>query len=209
MSSESDQISSLMSQIEAILFAADKPLSVEDLEKSLGEEAALLSEITTTLRKISEFYKNRGGGFELVHVKHQGYQFQTAAKHSELMEFVFSKKARPLSRAAQETLAIIAYRQPVTRADIEFIRGVDAGSIIKNLLEKQLIQCTGRKEVAGRPMQFGTTNEFLRVYELESLSELTPLDSFQPSVEIMDNALDKIEEHTNQVTKTTKDEITL
>jgi segregation and condensation protein B len=97
------------------------------------------------------------------------------------MERMFATRPRSLSRAAQETLAIIAYRQPVTRADIEFIRGVDAGSIIKNLLERDLIRCVGRREISGRPMLFGTTDEFLRVYQLAKLTDLPPLASFQPS----------------------------
>src|ERR1700759_1099496 len=79
---------------------------------------------------------------------------------------IIFKRPRPLSRAAQETLAIVAYRQPVSRADIEFIRGTDSGSIIKNLLERDLICCVGRKDIPGKPMLFGTTEEFLRVYRL-------------------------------------------
>ena len=111
---------------------------------------------------------------------------------SHLMERMFAQKARPLSRAAQETLSIIAYRQPVTRADIEYIRGVDAGSIIKNLLDRELIRCLGRKDDIGRPMLFGTTDEFLRVYQLSSLKELLPLESFQPSSETIKKAMDRI-----------------
>ena len=108
------------------------------------------------------------------------------------MSKIFSERPRPLSRAAQETLAIIAYRQPITRASIEFIRGVDAGSIIKNLLERDLIRCVGRKDDGGRPMLFGTTEEFCRVYEIKSIKDLPPLEAFQPSRETVSQAMEKI-----------------
>jgi segregation and condensation protein B len=104
------------------------------------------------------------------------------------MERMFSARQRALSRAALETLSIIAYRQPVTRADIEAIRGVDAGSIIKNLLDRELISCVGRKEDSGRPMMFGTTPEFLRVFRIASLDDLPPLSAFQPAPETMTEA---------------------
>ena len=106
---------------------------------------------------------------------------------------LYMKKPRPLSRAAQETLAIIAYRQPTTRAEIEFIRGVDAGSIIKNLLERDMIVCVGRKEIAGRPMLFATTEEFLRVYNLASLKDLPSIESFQPEKSSINSALAELE----------------
>ena len=82
-------------------------------------------------------------------------------------------------------MAILAYKQPVTRADIEYIRGVDSGSILKNLMERDLVACVGRKEDSGRPMMFGTTVEFLKVFGLDSLDDLPPLESFQPSVDVL------------------------
>ena len=130
-----------------------------------------------------------------------GYQFQTEAKASPLMERLFSKRPRPLSRAAQETLAIVAYRQPVTRAEIEFIRGVDAGSIVKGLLERNFIRCTGRKEVPGRPMLFGTTATFLQVFGMENLKELPPLEAFQPAQDVINKAMETIENSDGQEAK--------
>jgi segregation and condensation protein B len=109
------------------------------------------------------------------------------------MERMFASRPRPISRAALETLAIIAYRQPVTRAEVEFIRGVDAGSIFKTLLERDLIKCTGRKEIVGRPMLFGTTDNFLTVFNLSSIKDLPPLESFQPSREMVQGAMEKLE----------------
>jgi len=109
------------------------------------------------------------------------------------MEKMFASRPRPISRAALETLSIIAYRQPVTRAEVEFIRGVDAGSIFKTLLERDLVKCVGRKEIVGRPMLFGTSDEFLKVFNLSSIKDLPPLESFQPSREMVQGAMERIE----------------
>ena len=179
--------------IEAILFASPKPLRVGDILEILGDEAVTSKEVSEAIASLLKFYRGRKGGFRLENIRN-GYQFQTVPSAGQVMERMFSSRARPISRAAQETLAIIAYRQPVTRADIEFIRGVDAGSIMKNLLDRNLIKCTGRKEDSGRPMLFGTTDEFLQVYGLNSLADLPPLEAFQPSHEIMRNAMETIEE---------------
>ena len=160
----------------------------------LNQPNLLLKELAEVTNDIMNEYRSRDGGIELAYVKGHGYQFRTKPDMAELMEQMFSQRPRPLSRAAQETLAIIAYRQPVTRADIEFIRGVDAGSILKNLLEKELVCCTGRKEIAGKPMTFGTTDEFLRTYGLSELGDLPPLESFQPAFDAVNSALEKIED---------------
>ena len=164
-----------------------------DILEILGDEAVTSKEVSEAIASLLKFYRGRKGGFRLENIRN-GYQFQTVPSAGQVMERMFSSRARPISRAAQETLAIIAYRQPVTRADIEFIRGVDAGSIMKNLLDRNLIKCTGRKEDSGRPMLFGTTDEFLQVYGLNSLADLPPLEAFQPSHEIMRNAMETIEE---------------
>jgi len=185
---------SLRTKVEAIIFASPKPISLAEIHEIIDDDGLLLSELSSAVSELMDFYQERAGGFRLQNVNRTGYQFRTADSLSELMQRMCAQRPRPLSRAAQETLAIIAYRQPVTRADIEFIRGVDAGSILKNLLEKGLIRCVGRKEVAGRPMKFGTTDEFLRVYRLEKLSDMPPLDSFQPAVDIVQKALKRIEE---------------
>ena len=182
----------LASIVEAVLFASPKPLKVGDILEILADESVTSKEVSEVISSLVRFYRSRKGGFKLENVRH-GYQFQTDPAAGEVMERMFSSRPRPISRAAQETLAIIAYRQPVTRADIEFIRGVDAGSIMKNLLDRNLIKCVGRKEDSGRPMLFGTTDEFLQVYALTSLADLPPLEAFQPSHEIMKNALEAIE----------------
>jgi segregation and condensation protein B len=152
-----------------------------------------LREIEVILDDLVRFYHERRGGFQLEYLPGMGYQFRTALAAAPVMERMFASRPRPLSRSAQETLAIIAYRQPTTRAEIERVRGVDAGSIIKALLDKNLIECVGRKNEIGRPMLFGTTEEFLRVYGLGHIKDLPPLMSVQPSMDIIKAAEKRIE----------------
>jgi segregation and condensation protein B len=183
----------LKAQIEAVLFAAPEPMKAMEILDALGIEGLTVSKVIQVVDELIGFYDGRAGGFHLVHSRGGGFQFQTVPQASGLMERMFSQKPRPLSRAAQETLAIVAYRQPVTRWDIEFIRGVDAGNLLKLLLEKNLIQCLGKKEAPGRPMVFGTTEEFLRVYQLGSLSDLPPIEAFQPSYDVIKKSLSKLD----------------
>lgn len=188
---------SLEAKVEAIIFASPRPLKIGEILEILGEETTS-KEVSEAVSSIVSFYKSRVGGFTLEAVR-GGYQFQTSVNASQYMQRMFSSRPRPISRAAQETLAIIAYRQPVTRADIEFIRGVDAGSIVKNLLDRGLIKAVGRKEDAGRPILFGTTDEFLQIYSLQSLKDLPPLESFQPSNDLVKAGMDLIEEQDKPV----------
>ena len=190
-----DEALTLEGQIEAILFAAPKPLSVQEIGELIQDENGQPEshEIERVIQNLLRLYRERNGGFRLDHEKGVGFQFRTVPAAAPLMERMFSARQRPLSRAALETLSIIAYRQPVTRADIEAIRGVDAGSIIKNLLDRELISCVGRKEDSGRPMIFGTSPEFLRVFRINSLDELPPLSAFQPAPETMAEAESRLE----------------
>ena len=182
-------------QVEAVIFSSPKPLKpAEILDIVQNEEGDVeLKDIVTTIDGLVQWYRERAGGFTLVSLKGEGYQFQTVPAAIPLMEKFFSDRPRSLSRAALETLSIIAYRQPVTRADIEYIRSVDAGSIIKNLMDRDLIECVGRKEDAGRPMIFGTTAEFLKVFRLASIKDLPPLSAFQAAPDVVADASEKIE----------------
>ncbi len=182
----------LQAKIEAMIFASPKCLKTSDLCGLLQDECVQMSEIQAAVNCAVAEHRERGSGFRLEYVRGHGYQFRTVAAAAPYMERLFSQRPRPISRSALETLSIIAYRQPVTRAEIEFIRGVDAGSIMKGLLERDLIKCVGRKEDAGRPMLFGTTDEFLNVFRLANLSELPPLSSFQPPSEIMQKAMERL-----------------
>ncbi len=180
--------------VEAIVFASPQPISLTEIVELLeAEESVTTQEVHQSLLALQKHYETRKGGICLRIFDGTAAQFQTTEPYQDLMQRMFSKRPRPLSRAAQETLAIAAYRQPVTRADIEFIRGVDAGSILKNLLERDLIQCVGRKDDAGRPLLFGTTEEFLRVYGLSSLADLMPIESFQPERDKLEKAFDRID----------------
>lgn len=186
----------LAGKVEAIIFASPKPLRTVEIHELLMEQGYTLKEIQDALDEMSEFYRDRGGGFHLKYIKRMGYQFQTTPAAKPLMEKQFSSRPRPLSRAALETLAVIAYRQKinkgVTRAEVEFIRGVDAGSIFKTLVERNLLTCIGRKEIPGRPMMFGVTDEFLKVFQLGSINDLPPLESFQSPPDVIKAAHDKI-----------------
>lgn len=184
---------SLKSQVEALVFASPEPLNVHDILQVLDDDAYTASGIEALLEELRRDYAAPTRGFCLHCDENDRYSFRTQASASGLMERLFRRKARPLSRAALETLAIIAYRQPATRAEIEFIRGVDAGSIVKNLLERELIQCLGRRNEIGRPMEFGTTTEFLQTFGLSSLADLPSLHSFQIPAELLEQAEEKLE----------------
>ncbi len=183
----------LEARVEAVVFASQKPLKPSEIVDILGDTTISEEDVQVTLDQLVAFYHERCGGFRLHYLKRLGYQFQTADAAGAIMERMFASRPRPISRAALETLAIIAYRQPVTRAEVEFIRGVDAGSIFKTLLERELIKCVGRKEIVGRPMLFGTRDEFLKVFNLSSIKDLPPLESFQPSREVTQGAAERLE----------------
>ncbi len=170
-------------QVEAVLFASPKCLNISEIAQLLLIPEERFSEVESAVQELVWEYQQRAGGFRLEGIRGHGYQFRTIAGAAPLMKRMFATRPRPLSRASLETLSIIAYRQPCTRAEIEYIRGVDAGSIIKHLLERNLIACVGRKEEAGRPMLFGTTQEFLQVFGFSSVRDLPSLASFQASTE--------------------------
>jgi len=160
--------------IEALLFAADTPLSVERIKDVLEDEADIRA-IRAACMALRLEYDQLGRAFELREVA-GGFQFRT---RPELADYVIRlKKTNPLrlSRAALECLAIIAYKQPVFRAEIERIRGVDSGGVLKALLERGLIRIVGRENLPGRPLTYGTTKRFLEVFELKNLEALPGLE---------------------------------
>lgn len=163
--------------LESLIFVSDSPLTIDYLCQILPEfnKEAILEGI----RQIRDEYERDSKGLEIVEIA-GGYQFRTKPKFSQWI--VRLKKVKPvkLSRSALETLAIIAYRQPITRPAIEEIRGVDSGWVIRNLLEKGLIKITGRKDIPGRPIIYGTTKAFLEIFGLNTLSDLPPLKEIQP-----------------------------
>jgi segregation and condensation protein B len=166
----------LKSIAEALIFVADEPLDARTIAKVLGVDQAAVDEAIQTL---VEEYGGRSGGLQLREIA-GGWQISTRAEHHEQVRtYLRSKPSAKLSLASLETLAVIAYKQPVTVPEILEIRGVQSPSAIKTLLDKRLIVAKGRKETVGRPMMYGTSKEFLIQFGLKDLSELPSIEDFQ------------------------------
>jgi len=182
----------LCSQIEALLLASDEPLSILRLRNLLGEEMPG-SDIRTAISELEAHYHNRG--IQIVQVA-GGWQLRTAAEHAELIHQLWEIRPQKLSRSAMETLAIIAYRQPATRAEIEALRGVKVSSqMISTLQERGWIKVLGRKEVPGRPHLYGTGKQFLVDFGLDSLKDLPDSAQLMDEDEIQQMVMEKIEPH--------------
>ncbi len=160
--------------IEALLFAADGPLSVEQIRDTL-EEAVEIRSIRASCQALRLEYDKLGRAFELVEVA-GGFQFRTRPEHGSLVARLRRTSPLKMSKAALEALSIVAYKQPVLRAEIERIRGVDSGGVLKALLERGLIRITGRENLPGRPLTYGTTRRFLEVFELKNIDALPSLE---------------------------------
>jgi segregation and condensation protein B len=160
--------------VETLLFLAEKPLSEEDIQKASGIEK---ERVAKALDKLSGHYREGVCGIVL-HEVAGGWQLRTSPDNSAFARRFLEVKPQRLTRAALETLAIIAYRQPVTRPEIEEIRGVDCGAVVKALLERKLVKILGKKEEPGRPMLYGTTREFLEFFALKDLASLPTLREF-------------------------------
>jgi len=162
--------------IEALIFVSDEPLSATSIADVLKEDSAAIAAAVTDLAR--EF-NARNGGLQLREVA-GGWQFATRPEHHEhVRAFLKSRPSAKLSLASLETLAVIAYKQPITIPEILDIRGVQSPSSIKTLLDKRLIVARGRKETVGRPMMYGTSKEFLIQFGLKDLSELPSIEDFQ------------------------------
>jgi segregation and condensation protein B len=161
----------LKSLIEGLLFAAPGPLAVDTLARVVEAEPARVEQV---LRQLLEEYRRAGRGFVLRQLA-EGYQFRTRPEHADWLRRLHSNRPFRFSRAALEALAIVAYRQPVTRADVEYLRGVDSGGVLKTLLDKRLVRILGKKDIPGRPLLYGTTGEFLEFFGLNSLADLPTL----------------------------------
>jgi|MudIll2142460700_1097286.scaffolds.fasta_scaffold38040_3 segregation and condensation protein B len=155
--------------IESLLFVAEEPLGPERIKKLVGPVEA--SEIHQALAALQADYDSRRGGFFLSEVA-GGFQFRTRPEYTAWIRRLVDPKPVRLSKAALETLAIIAYKQPVIRTDVEHIRGVDCGGVLRQLLERKLIRVLGRKEIAGRPLIYATTKRFLETFDLKDLKDL-------------------------------------
>jgi segregation and condensation protein B len=159
--------------IEALLFTAEVPLTLDKIREILKLPKG---EIQTLLDELASEYNTMSRGFYLRKVAN-GYQLRTKPEYSTWIQRLKKVKALRLSQPMMETLAMIAYKQPITRVEIESIRGVDSEGVTKSLLEKRLITILGRKDVPGRPFLFGTTAKFLEVFGLASLKDLPSLEN--------------------------------
>lgn len=161
--------SDLQAALEALLFSSDQPLPLSLLAESLDSPPDRVAEALIALEAA---YAARGAGVELREIA-GGHLLVTAPQHSEWVgRLLRGKKKMRLSRAGLETMAIIAYKQPVTKSEVEAIRGVDSSAVLGTLLERNLVTIRGRSKVVGRPLLYGTTQEFLDYFGLRELAEL-------------------------------------
>ncbi|MBS5885450.1 MAG: SMC-Scp complex subunit ScpB [Clostridium sp.] len=189
---EFEEISSkpkIKSAIEALLFVSGESLTIKDLSNSIEVSPKTISNI---LNEMILDYEEEKRGIKLISINGE-YQLVTKAENSDYIQKLLKKnKRQSLSQASLESLAIIAYKQPITRVDIDEIRGVKSESAIHKLLEKDLIKEVGRLEVPGRPILFGTTEEFLRQFGLKELNELPSLDLYSEKDEETIEAMNEI-----------------
>jgi segregation and condensation protein B len=162
--------------LEALLFTSEKPLTVESLKAAM--ENTGIAEINALLNELKEEYESQDRGIRIIEVA-GGYRMNTAPQFSAYVKKLFKdRRVERLSKPALETLAIIAYKQPLTKHQIQSIRNVNNDAMIHNLLEKNFIRITGRKKAPGRPFVYGTTREFLEYFGLKSLDELPKITEF-------------------------------
>lgn len=163
--------------IENILLVSNKPLTVSTLKEVFRDDEIKESDIKDILYELHIEYIARN--FQLIEVA-GGFQFTTRFEYKEwIKRFYKTEKGAALSKASLETLSVIAYKQPITRIEIEEIRGVDSGGLVRALLEKNLIRMVGKKDVIGKPMMYGTTRKFLEYFGLANLSDLPTLKEFE------------------------------
>ena len=169
--------SDLKSAVEALLFASEKPLTPEEMKDAFGGGVSA-ADIRAQVESLRKEYDEQNRGFRVYEIA-GGFQLASDIRFAEILKrFYQSREKKKISQAGLETLAVIAYRQPVTRADIEAIRGVNVDGPVKTLLEKGVIRICGRKEVPGRPILYSTTQEFLEHFGLKSVQELPTLSEY-------------------------------
>ena len=165
------------SVIEALLFSSDKPLMLEQIKSALGNPDT--SELRKILQELSVEYQNSNRGMRIAEVA-GGFQMITAPGFAPFLKKLYKqRRVENLSKQELETLAMVAYKQPVTKTEIESLRNVNADGVVKSLIEKGIIRVSGRKKAPGRPYLFGTTRKFLEYFGLKSLEELPKIENFQ------------------------------
>ena len=170
-------INDIKKVIESLLFVSDKPLLNREIKAVIKNELPENIKIEDIMNELQQEYENLDRSFELKFVA-DGWTFATKPQYSPWIKILLKEKTiLKLSPSAMEVLAIIAYKQPITRAEIDNVRGVDSGGVIDTLTDRKFIKIVGRKETLGRPLLYGTTQEFLRHFGLSHLSELPVIES--------------------------------
>jgi segregation and condensation protein B len=184
--------------IEALLFVSGKPVEYKVLKNVLEIS---MKEIRDAIEDLNKEYEGRGSGLLVTEIA-EGFQLITKPEYSFWLKKMYgNKKLLRLPPTSLETLAIIAYKQPVTKAEIENIRGVNSDGVVKNLLEKKMVCITGRKEVIGRPLLYGTTKDFLEYFGLRTLSDL-------PDIEELEAIFEEKQQEENNEMENIKDGVT-
>ena len=172
----------LKSAIEALLFSSDKPLTPEQLKTALDVQGR--EEILFALDELKTEYENSNRGVRIAEIA-GGYQMVTAPTFTQFLRKLYKgRKIEKLSKPALETLAIVAYKQPISKSEIESLRSVSIDGVVESLLEKELIRITGRKKTPGRPFVYGTSKRFLEYFGLKSLDELPKMENLSLSPQI-------------------------
>ncbi|MEG2985101.1 MAG: SMC-Scp complex subunit ScpB [Peptostreptococcaceae bacterium] len=164
--------------IEAIMFAYSEPISIKELNEAINEELSS-KEIEIMLNSLIEEYKENNRGIQIIKLQDR-YQMCTNKEYSIFVKNMLEpKRKKTLSQATLETLTIIAYKQPVTKVELEEIRGVKSDKVIQTLLENELIYEAGRLDKIGKPIIYKTTNEFLKLLSIEKLEDLPPIENYE------------------------------
>lgn len=185
------EVKQYQAAIEAILFASGEPVALSRLAEVLELDEPTAEKLTGDY---AQEVNTRSGGLKVVRLGEQ-YQLCTKAEYAGYIRKALEiRRNTPLSQAAMEVLAIVAYNQPVTRAFIEQVRGVDCGAVIQGLMSKSLVEEKGRLELPGRPLLYGTTPDFLRCFGVSSLEELPPLPQKEDADEMQETTVEEIVE---------------
>lgn len=167
--------SNLKSVVESLLFSSEKPLTINRIKDIIGNNVSP-AQVKQCIEELNEIYKTNRHSFAINEVA-GGFQIRTIPEyHPYLVKLHESRNDGVISNAALETLSIIAYKQPIMRAEIDSIRGVDSSAIIRGLMDKKLVRIAGRGESLGRPILYGTTNNFLEVLGLSSINDLPKIE---------------------------------
>ncbi len=182
------ELHNLKAAVEALLYVSDTPLSLKKIRDTLDDSGAGAEEIKTALLSIQEDFGSDGRGVRIAELA-GGYQIVTRPEYAPYIKRLQKIKPPRLSSPALETLAIIAYRQPIIRAEIEAIRGVSADGVLKTLLERRLVRIAGRQDVPGKPIMYATTAEFLQYFGLKDLSSLPSLRELERELGMEENSI--------------------